>query len=48
MTVWELTLVIITPGQVQVPQDEEHGGCYNKFREVYAVISQSTSVAKDH
>jgi hypothetical protein len=34
MTIWELTLAIITPGQEQVPQDEEHGGCYDEFGEI--------------
>jgi hypothetical protein len=34
MTVWELTLAIITPGQRQVLQDEEHEGCYDEFGEI--------------
>jgi hypothetical protein len=33
MTVLELTLAIITPGQEQVPP-EEHEDCYDKFGEV--------------
>jgi hypothetical protein len=33
MTVWELTLAMITPGQQQVPL-EEHEGCYDEFGEV--------------
>jgi hypothetical protein len=33
MTVCELTLPIITPGQEHVPYDEEHEECYDEFRE---------------
>jgi hypothetical protein len=33
MTVWELTLAIITPCQEQVLL-EEHEGCYDEFGEV--------------
>jgi hypothetical protein len=31
MNVCELTLTKLTPGQEQVSQDEEHGGCRNEF-----------------
>jgi hypothetical protein len=47
MTIWELTLAIITLGQKQVPQDKKHKGCYDESREVYVVVSQSTMVAED-
>jgi hypothetical protein len=33
MTVYELTLAIITPSEEQVPL-EEHEGCYDEFREL--------------
>jgi hypothetical protein len=28
------TLAIITPGQEQIPPDEEHQGCYDEFGDV--------------
>jgi hypothetical protein len=31
MNVCDLTLAKLTPGQEQVPQDEEHEGCYDEF-----------------
>jgi hypothetical protein len=31
MNVCELTLAKLTPGQEQVPQDEEHEGWYDEF-----------------
>jgi hypothetical protein len=46
MTVWKLTIAIITPHQEQVPL-EEHEGCCDEFGEVYVVVSQSTIVADD-
>jgi hypothetical protein len=33
MTVWDLTLAIITSGQEQIPL-EENEGCYEEFEEV--------------
>jgi hypothetical protein len=45
MTIWELTLSIITPGQEQVPLEED---CHeDEFGEVYAIVSQSTMVVED-
>jgi hypothetical protein len=35
MTVWELTLAIITPSQEQLLQNEELEGYYDEFGEVY-------------
>jgi hypothetical protein len=34
MIVGELTLIVLTPGQEQILQDEEHEGRYDEFREV--------------
>jgi hypothetical protein len=31
MNVSGLTLAKLTPGEEQVPQDEEHEGCYDEF-----------------
>jgi hypothetical protein len=31
MTIWELTLAIITPGEVQVPPEEDY---YDEFDEI--------------
>jgi hypothetical protein len=33
MTIWELTLAIITPGEEQVTPEEDY---YNEFDEIYA------------
>jgi hypothetical protein len=31
MNLYKLTLAKLTPGLEQLPQDEEHEGCYNEF-----------------
>jgi hypothetical protein len=31
MNICELTLVVLTLGQEQIPQDKEHEGCRNEF-----------------
>jgi hypothetical protein len=40
------TLAKRTPGQEQVPQDEEHEGRYDEFEDVYVIVSQLTMVAE--
>jgi hypothetical protein len=32
MNICELTLAKLTSGQEQVPQDDEHEGCYDEFK----------------
>jgi hypothetical protein len=48
MNVCELTLAKLTLGQEHALEDEEHKWCYDEFREVLVIVSQSTMAAEDY